>query len=120
LYAFGFRYGVSAEPDLRIKFNISSEGDADKDCPASGMTSVHVHTPKEDRPVVEFVILACDGLWERYSEASAVSFVRNRLVAGTSWCAGIEHRSVRFHAKNNSKKHIFSFNHVTLIKRHSH
>uniref|UniRef100_A0A6U0ZQC9 PPM-type phosphatase domain-containing protein n=1 Tax=Rhizochromulina marina TaxID=1034831 RepID=A0A6U0ZQC9_9STRA len=59
------RYGVAAEPDLRVKFKL-------------GETE-------------EMLLMGCDGLWTRYSEANACAFVRTRLWAGTTWCSGQEH-----------------------------
>jgi len=59
------KFGVIAEPDLRIKFSL---------------------TEKE-----EFIILGCDGLWSRYNEKMAVTFIRTRLHSGSTWCQSVEH-----------------------------
>jgi len=59
------RFGVVAIPDLRVRFKLTASE--------------------------EFVLLGCDGLWARYSEANACCFLRTRLWAGTTWCSGKEH-----------------------------
>jgi len=75
------RFGVSSEPDLRIRFSIVPPP---KDNGDNGSVI--------DNPYPEFLLLACDGLWARYSPATALSFVRNRLYAGTTWSNGVEHK----------------------------
>ena len=47
------KYGVAAIPDLRIRFKVTEHE--------------------------EFLLLGCDGLWGRYSEANACTFLRTRL-----------------------------------------
>lgn len=56
---------MCADPDLRIKFKLGQ--------------------------YEEFVLLGCDGLFNRYSDSNAVSFVRNRLYANKTWCGGREY-----------------------------
>jgi len=47
-------YGVIAEPDVQVHFKLS--------------------------PPVEFLVLACDGMWTRHSEASCVEMVRRGII----------------------------------------
>ena len=62
----GFKkFGVVALPDLRVKFKLG--------------------------PAEEFALLACDGLWSRYTEAAACAFLRTRFYSKTTWCQGREH-----------------------------
>lgn len=93
------RYGMTSQPDLRIKFRLQStpsiatpNGTPTEASP----TSSHNTNTTESPACIEFLLLACDGLWERYSEGAAVAFVRNRLLAGSSWCDGLEHRYVKW------------------------
>ena len=58
-------FGVHALPDLRAKFKLGENE--------------------------EFVLLGCDGLWNRYTESDAAAFIRCRLWSGTTWSGGREH-----------------------------
>lgn len=58
------RFGVTSEPDLRVHFKIGSRD--------------------------EFMLIACDGLWERYNKDMAVKFVRERIIAHETFVAHTE------------------------------
>jgi integrin-linked kinase-associated serine/threonine phosphatase 2C len=55
------KFGVSAEPDLGVLFKLTERD--------------------------EFVILGCDGLWERYNKDMAVRFIRERSIAHQTFLA---------------------------------
>jgi len=76
------RFGVVATPDVRVKFRVGSS-------PSSASSSSA--TTAGGGCFEEFLVLACDGLWTRYTSELACAFLRQRLWAGTTWQGGREH-----------------------------
>jgi len=60
------KYGVTAMPELKVKFQLTTQE--------------------------EFLLLACDGLWSRLNENMALSYIRPRIWAASSWCRGEQYK----------------------------
>lgn len=91
---------MSPIPDVRVRVSIASVasksvsalslGGGDVPSPSTFMQPTATTPDPGGQP--EFLMLACDGLWARVSEVSAISFIRQRMYAGVSWRDGREQR----------------------------